>query len=105
MHPNIAMEAQLQTTAAEHKRIFRYGPPRAIMPDVWQIEGSLAMPGIPRNMTIHRIPDGRLVLYSVIAMHEHGMRALEALGDPAWMVIPHDRHQMDAAFYRARFPG
>jgi hypothetical protein len=56
-------------------------------------------------MTIYRLPDGRLVLYSVIAMHEEGMRALEALGAPAIMVMPHDRHQMDAPFYKQRYPG
>jgi len=37
-------------------------------------------------------------------MHEDGLRALEALGRPAVMVIPHRRHQMDAPFYRQRYP-
>ncbi len=62
------------------------------------------MEGLPRYMTIHRLPDGRLILYSVIAMHEAGMRALEALGTPAIMIMPHDRHQMDAPFYKRRYP-
>jgi len=85
-------------------RIFPYEPPRALAANLWQVKGSLAIPGVPRNMTIHRLADGRLILYSVIAMHEDGMRALEALGEPAIMVIPHDRHQMDAPFYRLRYP-
>ena len=62
------------------------------------------MPGLPRNMTVYRLPDGGLLLYSVIAMHEEGLRALEALGTPAVMVMPHDRHQMDAPFYKRRYP-
>lgn len=83
--------------------IYPYEPPRALADGLWQIRGSLPAP-IPRNMTVHRLPGGDLVLYSVIAMHEDGMRALEALGTPAFLVIPHDRHHMDAPFYKARYP-
>jgi hypothetical protein len=32
------------------------------------------------------------------------MRALEALGTPAILIMPHDRHQMDAPFYKQRYP-
>jgi hypothetical protein len=71
--------------------------------NLWQVQGSLPFP-IPRNMTVYRLPDGRLVLYSVVAMHEEGMLALEALGRPAIMIMPHDRHQMDAPFYKERYP-
>ena len=84
-------------------RIFPYGPPVSLAANLWQVTGSLALP-VPRNMTIVRGARGELVLYSVIAMHEDGLRALEALGRPAVMVIPHRRHQMDAPFYRQRYP-
>lgn len=84
--------------------IYPHQPPRTLADNLWQVEGTLRLP-IPRNMTIWRAPDGRLVLYSVIAMREEGMRALERLGTPAIMVIPHRRHQMDAPFYKARYPG
>jgi hypothetical protein len=83
--------------------IFPYGPPVALAANLWQVTGSLAIP-VPRNMTIVRGASGGLLLYSVIAMHEDGMRELEALGRPAVMVIPHRRHQMDAPFYKARYP-
>jgi hypothetical protein len=83
--------------------IFPYGAPVALAANLWQVTGSLAIP-VPRNMTIVRGANGRLLLYSVIAMHEDGLRALEALGRPAVMVIPHRRHQMDAPFYKARYP-
>ena len=83
--------------------IYPYQPPRALADNLWQVEGSLKLP-IPRNMTVWRAPDGRLVLYSVIAMHDEGMRRLEGLGTPAFMIIPHKRHHMDAPFYKARYP-
>jgi hypothetical protein len=85
-------------------RIYPYAPPRSLVADLWQVKGSLKMAAIPRNMTIYRLTDRRLVLYSVIAMHEDGMRALEALGKPAIAIVPHDRHQMDAPFYKQRYP-
>ena len=65
--------------------------------------GELSVP-VPRNMTVFRASNGELVLYSVIAMHDEGMRALESLGKPAVLVIPHRRHQMDAAFFKSRYP-
>ena len=67
--------------------IYPYEAPRRLADNLWQVQGSLPM-GIPRNMTVYRLDDGRLLLYSVIAMHDEGMRALEALGAPAIMVMP-----------------
>jgi hypothetical protein len=83
--------------------IYPYSELLQIRKNVYQVRGSLPVP-VPRNMTVFRSEGGELVLYSVIAMHEDGMRALEALGTPAVMVIPHRRHQMDAPFYKARYP-
>lgn len=83
--------------------IFPYGPPVELAKDVWQVTGALAIP-VPRNMTIVRNAQRELVLYSVIAMSDADLSALESLGKPRLMVIPHRRHQMDAPFYRERFP-
>jgi hypothetical protein len=83
--------------------IYPYHPLKSLAANLWQVEGSLAN-GLPRNMTVYRLPDGRLLLYSVVAMHPADMEALEKLGRPAIMVMPHDRHQMDAPFYKRRYP-
>jgi hypothetical protein len=83
--------------------IYPYSPPKSLAANLWQVQGSLAN-GLPRNMTVYRLPDGRLLLYSVVAMHDADMEALEKLGRPAIMVMPHDRHQMDAPFYKQRYP-
>jgi hypothetical protein len=87
---------------AEHK-IFPHGKLEALAPNLWQVRGSMSFP-LRRNMTVYRLPDGTLVLYSVVAMDDEGMKALEALGRPAVMVIPHSGHLMDAGFYRKRYP-
>ena len=84
-------------------KIYPYHPLQSLAGNLWQVAGTLAN-GLPRNMTVYRLPDGRLLLYSVVAMHAADMEALEKLGRPAIMVMPHDRHQMDAPFYKRRYP-
>jgi hypothetical protein len=82
--------------------IYPHGDLVELAPNLWQVTGTLKLP-VPRNMTVVRTTGGQLVLYSAIALNEQGMRALEALGEPAWLVIPHRRHQLDAPFYRQRY--
>lgn len=88
--------------ATAHK-IFPHGPLEPIAPGLWRVVGSLPFP-LKRNMFVYRLPDGGLLLYSVVAMDEAGMAALEALGAPTWMVVPHTMHTMDAGFYAERYP-
>lgn len=83
--------------------IYPYGPPEAVAEGVWLIRGNLSYP-LHRNMVIIRLANGDLVLHSVIAMEEAGLRALEALGTPAYSIVPSVLHMMDAPFYRQRYP-
>jgi hypothetical protein len=90
--------------AMKGHRIFPHGKLEEIAPAIWQVQGSLPVP-LPRNMTVHRLPGGDLVIYSAVALDDEGMAELEALGRPAWLVVPHPLHTMDAPFYKARYPG
>lgn len=83
--------------------IYPYSAPEAIAEGVWLIRGNLPYP-LHRNMVILRLATGELVLHSVVAMEEAGLRALEALGTPAYAIVPSVLHVMDAPFYRARYP-
>jgi hypothetical protein len=83
--------------------IYPHGGLTELAPNLWQVEGTLPFP-LKRNMTVYRLADGRLLLYSVVAMNDAGMAALEALGRPAVMVVPHPFHVMDAPFYKERYP-
>jgi hypothetical protein len=89
--------------SARPHRIFTHGSPEPLAPGLWRVVGSLPFP-LKRNMFIHRLADGGLLLYSVVALSEAGMTALEALGRPRIMVVPHPFHVMDAPFYAARYP-
>jgi hypothetical protein len=103
-HPGTARNPPSSSSPPANARIHPHDLPRQVAANLWQVRGSLSVPLVPRYMTIHRLSDGRLILYSAIAMHEDGMAALEALGTPSILIVPHDRHQMDAPFYKQRYP-
>jgi hypothetical protein len=70
------------------------------------VVGELHMPigDFPRRMTVVRLQDGRLVIYSAIALDEPEMAALEAWGAPSFLVVPGDIHRMDAKIWKDRYP-
>jgi hypothetical protein len=71
------------------------------------VTGELRMPPmgiVNRRMTVVRLADGRLVIYSAIALDEAEMSALERLGTPAQLVVPSDLHRMDARTWKERYP-
>lgn len=71
------------------------------------VTGVLRMPLVEssRRMTVARLDDGRLVVYSAIALDEPSMQALEGFGTPAFLVVPNDLHRMDARAWKDRYPG
>ena len=74
--------------------------------DVVTVVGRLRMPlgSFPRRMTVVRLADGRLVIYSAIALDEPEMQELERYGRPAFLVVPGDIHRLDAAPWKERYP-
>lgn len=71
------------------------------------VTGFLRMPpmgDVQRRMTIARLRDGRLVVYSAIALREAEMAEVEAFGTPAFLVVPSDIHRMDVKVWKDRYP-
>lgn len=60
--------------------------------------------GLKRTMTVMKRADGRLLIHSAIALDDAGMKTLEALGEPAFLVVPNAFHRLDAHAYKARYP-
>ena len=85
-------------------KIFPHGMPEPLADGLWQVRGSLPFP-LPRYMTVYRMPDGGLLLYSAVAMNEEGLAELEKLGKPTILLVSHTMHVMDAPFYVERYPG
>ena len=70
------------------------------------VVGEIHMPlmDLPRRMTVVRLADGRLVVFSAIALDEDEMSALEAYGRPAVLIVPSDKHRLDARTWKERYP-
>jgi hypothetical protein len=82
-----------------------HGPLEKLDADLWRVEGSLpgGMP-LRRVLTIIRLEDGRLVLHNPVALEEAAMKEIEALGEPAFLVVPSGFHRLDAKVFGARYP-
>lgn len=74
--------------------------------NILTVVGEIHMPlmDLPRRMTVVRLADARLVVFSAIALDEDEMSALEAYGRPAFLVVPSDKHRLDATIWRDRYP-
>jgi hypothetical protein len=69
------------------------------------VTGELHVPmALPRRMTVVRLKDSRLVIFSAIALDAEEMMALEAFGRPAFLIVPSDKHRLDANAWKLRYP-
>jgi hypothetical protein len=86
--------------------ILPHGPLRELEPGLLTVVGQIPMPlgNFPRRMTVVGLGDGRTAIWSPIALAEVEMRRIEALGEPAFLIIPNPAHRLDARPYRARYP-
>ena len=87
-------------TVLPHGKLFK------INDRILTVVGEIHMPigEFPRRMTAVRLSDRRLVIYSAIALDEDEMATLEAFGEPAFMIVPSDRHRLDAPIWKDRYP-
>ncbi|HEY6078968.1 MAG TPA: hypothetical protein VIW29_09200 [Polyangiaceae bacterium] len=83
-----------------------HGPLTQLDEGLFTVVGELQLPlgAFPRRMTVARLRDGRLVIYSAIALDEHAMTTLEEIGEPAFLIVPGDLHRMDAKIWKDRYP-
>ncbi len=90
----------------EHWHVLPHGKLTEIEPGILAVVGRIRMPlgSFPRRMTVVRLHDERLVVWSAIALDENEMATLEALGRPAFLVIPNDHHRLDARSWKMRYP-
>ena len=93
---------------APHQKwtVLPHGKLTAVEDNIRTVTGIAKMPfgEIPRRMTVVRLKDGRLVIYSAVALDEDQMRALETFGAPAFLIVPGDHHRLDAKIWKERYP-
>jgi hypothetical protein len=86
--------------------VLPHGKVSALDENLLTVVGELPMPigEFPRRMTVVRLADRRLVVFSAVALDEPEMQALEKFGTPAFLIIPSDIHRMDAKIWKDRYP-
>jgi hypothetical protein len=86
--------------------VLPHGKLTRIDDDLLTVVGNLPMPmgEFPRRMTVVRLADKRLVIFSAIALDEAEMRALEDWGRPSYLIVPNERHRKDARIWKDRYP-
>lgn len=94
------------TAANKDWTVQPHGPLERLAENLWTVSGEIKMPPgpLPRRMTVARLADGGLVVFSAIALREEEMQKLEALGRPAFLVVPNAFHRLDAPAWKARYP-
>lgn len=90
----------------EHWKVLPHDALVEVEPGILTVTGDLEMPlgHLKRRMTIVRLRDGGLVVYSAIALDEDEMARIEAYGRPAFLVVPSDIHRLDAGIWKERYP-
>ena len=86
--------------------VLPHGKISKIDDDILTVTGDIRMPlmRVPRRMTVVRISGSRLIVFSAIALDENEMVSLEEFGHPAFLIVPSDKHRLDAKIWKDRYP-
>jgi hypothetical protein len=89
-----------------HWKVLPHDKLVAIDSDILTVTGDIPMPltKFQRRMTVVRLQDSRLVIFSAIALDEAEMHGLENYGAPAFLIVPNDKHRLDAKIWKDRYP-
>jgi hypothetical protein len=93
-------KAHKQWTVLPHGKLVK------VEDNIMTVTGIIRMPlaDLPRRMTVVRITMKRLVVFSAIALDESSMEVLEKFGKPSFLVVPSDKHRLDAKIWKDRYP-
>jgi len=83
-----------------------HGPVERLEEGLATVAGEIIMPlgRFPRRMTVVSLSEGRSAVWSAIPLEETAMAEIEALGSPAFLVVPGIGHRLDVAAWKARYP-
>jgi hypothetical protein len=86
--------------------VLPHGPLREIDEGLLTVVGQIPMPlgGFPRRMTVVGLSRARTAIFSAIPLEEAEMERIEALGEPAFLIVPSGIHRLDIRPYKSRYP-
>jgi hypothetical protein len=99
-------EETIVPKALQQWKVLPHGNLDKVDDKVMTVVGQIHMPlmDLPRRMTVVRLAGSRLVIFSAIALDEAQMSAIEAFGRPAYLLVPSDKHRLDAKIWKIRYP-
>jgi hypothetical protein len=94
------------TKPYQHWNVLPHGKLSQIDDGILTVTGPIRMPlgSFPRRMTVVRLRDSRLAVWSAIALDAKEMATLEAFGRPAFLIVPNDHHRLDVKAWKDRYP-
>jgi hypothetical protein len=94
------------TAPHEQWTVLPHGRLQQIEDSILIVTGTVKMPigTFERRMSVVRLSDGALVLYSPVALDEEQMRQIESFGRPAFLIVPGRHHRMDVKPFKDRYP-
>lgn len=95
----------MRTTSNSGWRVLPHGPLEQLEDDLWRVEASLPNMPLKRCMVLTRLASGGLVVHNGVAVDDAVRAAMEALGPPELLIVPNGWHRLDAAAFKARYPG
>ena len=84
--------------------VLSHDPIEKLSENLWRVQGKIDRPPIVRVMAIARLGDGSLVVHNPIALDDASMRAIDAWGKVAFVLVPNGFHRMDAKPFALRYP-
>lgn len=84
--------------------VLPYEPIERIEDNLWAVTGTLPKGSMKRRMAVAKLSTGQLVFHNAIPLNEPDMQALEAWGEPAYLVVSNGFHRLDIHAYKQRYP-
>lgn len=81
-----------------------HGKLEQLAENLWWTWGSVPGMSLKRSMVLAKRRDGDLVVHNAIALEQAGMRDLEAIGEPKYLIVPNAGHRLDAPAFKKRYP-
>jgi len=87
-------------------KVLPHGALNEVAPRILTVVGQIPMPlgNFPRRMTILGLDRNRTAIFSPIPLGEREMKGIEALGAPAYLIVPNGSHRLDLRPFHVRYP-
>jgi hypothetical protein len=87
-------------------KVLPHGPVETVDDRIVTVQGEIPMPlgKFPRRMTVVGLSRNRSAIFSAIALNEAGMRRIEEVGKPSFLIVPNGHHRLDARAWKKRYP-